>query len=232
MNIDLQIVRQLQYVLLPGRRPPKELSHYHEIAYQSWKEVWVEAYVELGERRKLHSDAFSRQDEVGALFFQDKCVALCFFNYVDLNQEFYLDDSYYGNWTDKAIQELTAHGSQVISCSNFTVHPSVRRNALGFSMKDLLMGLLTRRFLYSSRPAMTGAMRKDRSMHNCTIRWGAKLVEENQPSGHGDLVDLVAFFKEEVGQASNNDLYWLAEKLWKERIESDEVDLEKLPQSA
>ncbi|MCY1009641.1 hypothetical protein OV079_29570 [Nannocystis pusilla] len=45
---------------------------------------------------------------------------------------------------------------------------------------------------------MTGAVRKTRNVHGLVRRWGAVTLEEDKPSGHGDLVDLVAFYKPEV----------------------------------
>jgi hypothetical protein len=204
-------------VLLPGAHPEPSGADLHAAAYRCWYETWSEAFRELGKAGPLHSDAFTRQQEMCALFLGEQCVALSFMTPMDLEHPFTRADSYFRNWSDRALAELGRDGSLVMVNSNFTVHPNARRAAPGFSLKDVLMGLCNERFLESRAAAMTGAVRKTRNVHGLVRRWGAVTIEEDRPSGHGDLVDLVAFYKPEVTSRAPLELDATVRELWDAR---------------
>ncbi|MGN6103610.1 MAG: hypothetical protein ACTHU0_00665 [Kofleriaceae bacterium] len=204
-------------MLLPGHRPEPSGARLHAAAYACWYQTWSEAFRELGKEGALHSDAFSRQDEICALFLGDECVALSFMTLVDLELPSVRADSYFRNWSDQARGALARDGSCVVVNSYFTVHPNARRAAPGFSVKDMIMGLCNERFLESGGSAMTGAVRKSRNVHELVRRWGAVTLEEDRPSGHGDLVDLVAFYKPELRRRSSIELDAKVQQLWRDR---------------
>jgi hypothetical protein len=54
-------------------------------AYECWSQVWKQTFTELEGRSVLHSDDFTRQDEIGALFHGYECIALFFSRLVDLS---------------------------------------------------------------------------------------------------------------------------------------------------
>ncbi|MDC0666458.1 hypothetical protein [Nannocystis radixulma] len=201
-------------VLLPGARPEPAGAKLHAAAYRCWYEAWSEAFRELGKAGPLHSDAFTRQQEMCALFLGEQCVALSFISSLDLEHPFARADSYFHNWSDRALASVARDGSLVMINSNFTVHPTARRAAPGFSLKDVLLGLCLERFLESRAAAMTGAVRKSRNVHGLVRRWGAVTIEEDRPSGHGDLVDLVAFYKPEATSRPPLELDATVLQLW------------------
>lgn len=204
-------------VILPGHRPEASGARLHDAAYTCWYETWSAAFRELRKDAPLFSDAFSRQDEICALFLGEECVAMSFMTLIDLELPSGRADSYFHNWSDQACGALARDGSRVVVNSNFTVHASARRASPGFSIKDALVGLCTERFLESKGSAMTGAMRKDRNMHELVRRWGAITLEEDRPSGYGDLVDLVAFYKPEVRRRPEVALDATVQELWRAR---------------
>ncbi len=204
-------------VLLPGARPEPSGAHLHAAAYRCWYETWSEAFRELGKEGPLHSDAFTRQGEMCALFLDEQCMALSFMTTMDLEDPFARADSYFHNWSAQALRALARDGTLVVVNSNFTVHPNARRATPGFSLKDVLMGLCNERFLESRAAAMTGAVRKSRNVHGLVRRWGAVTIEEDRPSGHGDLVDLVAFHKPEVTSRPPLELDATVRQLWQAR---------------
>ncbi|PCC69516.1 hypothetical protein SAMN02745121_06323 [Nannocystis exedens] len=204
-------------VLLPGARPERSGADLYAAAYRCWYETWSEAFRELGKQGPLHSDAFTRQQEVCALFLGEQCVALSFMTPVDLEHPFARADSYFHNWSDRALTALARDGALVMINSNFTVHPDARRAAPGFSSKDVILGLCLARFLESPAAAMTGAVRKSRNVHGLVRRWGAVTLEEDRLSGHGDLVDLVAFYKPEVMRRPPLEFDATVRQLWRAR---------------
>jgi hypothetical protein len=211
--------RQLTYVLLPGKLPPPHLVAHYEAAYKCWKDVWSETFLELDGNSKLASNDFTRQDEVSALFHGDKCLGVTFFNWIDFASQVAKEDSYFEVWSPKAISELTKFDSRVLVCSNFTLHPDGRRNALGVSMKDVLMGLLVKRFLDSGANSMTGTVRNNRGVNVCTYRHGAVALERDFKL-HGVEVDLVAFYRDTAKLSDDPMISNLVDALWERRVTS------------
>ena len=71
-------------------------------AYECWSQVWKQTFTELEGRSVLHSDDFTRQDEIGALFHGYECIALFFSRQVDLSNPLAHDDSYFSVWPREA----------------------------------------------------------------------------------------------------------------------------------
>jgi hypothetical protein len=220
MNTTSILSRQMTYALLPGKFPPMHLNSLYEKAYECWKDVWREAFQELEGNPTVYSNDFTRQDEVSALYYKDTCIGTTFFNWLDLNSPPSRDDEYFKVWTPKALSELTRHGSRILVCSYFTLHPNGRRNSLGVSLKDVLMGLLVKRFLDTDAPAMTGTVRNNRGVNVCTYRHGAVPLELNLKL-HGVDVDLIAFYRDTAKVGDDPIVSDLVESLWNRRITSD-----------
>ncbi|MFY0539078.1 hypothetical protein [Nannocystis pusilla] len=119
----------------PGSRPEPSGAELHAAAYRCWYESWSEAFRELGKPGPLHSDAFTRQKEMCALFIGEQCMALSFMTPVDLEYPLARADSYFHNWSDRALTSLARDGSLVMINGNFTVHADARRAAPGFSLR-------------------------------------------------------------------------------------------------
>ena len=132
--------------------------------------------------------------------------------------EYFKYDSYFSNWSPEHIETLCRDGKNILVCSHFTIHPSARGTTLGFPMRDLLMAYTTE-FVLRMRPdAMTGAMRKNRKAHEVAYTWGALPVAADIPSGHGDLVDLVAFYPDDVVKKRSGPVIEMMESLWENKI--------------
>lgn len=209
---------QLHIVLVPGRFPhPQYQSIYNEI-YNCWHSVWSATFLEIDKNPTLYSDAFTRQDVVAALMLDDKCIAVSLHRYThkdSINSQ----DSYFANWSELHIQKLCEPGPNILVSSYFTVHPSARGKSLPYSIKDYLLALTTQVFLSSNCDAMTGAARKNRKVHDVTYAWGATPVGQDIPSGHGDLVDLVAFHRKEVEEKrKSNSIIEHFNQMWNQKL--------------
>lgn len=208
-----------QFVLCPGKDPEIKYSALYENIYKCWHDVWNEAFLQIHAGHHTQtSDNFTRQDYIGAILVDGECKAMSVYKHADARSMALKQDSYFSCWSDKHIQALTARGPHVLVCSHFTIHPSARKNTLGLSMRDLLMGLTSEVCLHSKADAMTGAMRKSRQVHGLAVNWGAQLIDSDVPSGHGDeLVDLVVFFKDEVKKNRNHELVPMINMMWSEK---------------
>jgi hypothetical protein len=143
----------------------------------------------------LHSDDFTRQDEISALFHGYECIALFFSRKVDLSSPLAKDDSNFSVWPAAARDAACARGSRVWVSSNITIHPHWRRPA-NCSLSRLICALIIERFLISDADVLVGTMRNDRRMNTVTYELGAKPLARDVIH-HGVPVDLVAFYREE-----------------------------------
>lgn len=216
--------QDLKWILCPGRNT-SDLKLFHDI-YNFWVNTWTEAYKELKVDKDLYSDSFTRQDYIGALQYKGQIIACTFFKKCRKEELTHIRDSYFSNWSEKHLDVLFSRGSNTIVCSQFTVHALARGKSLGFSTKDILMGMLIKTFLESQFDSMTGATRQDRNVHTASERWGVITVEENVPSGFGDFVAIQSCFKDECNAAfKKNELAFLCESLWKSRVDISSQDV-------
>lgn len=208
---------KLEYVICPGRFPEESQRETYLKIYKCWQDVWGATFKELDGLDELKSDAFTRQDFIGAIFVDGECKAMALYRYVDASLPTMKDDSYFANWNEIAIKKLCSHGQRVLVCSYFTIHPTARKETLGFAMRDFLIGLTSTVILHTEMDAMTSAARKNRGVEKLTYEWGALPIAIDVPSGHGAdvYVDLAAFYKAQVSVARKaNVITPFIDELW------------------
>jgi hypothetical protein len=208
---------KLEYVIVPGQWPEPEIKDLYQNVFNCWWNVWTDAFKELGKPEGyLKSDAFTRQDYVGGILVDGKCLAVCFYRWADPTMPTMAKDSYFSNWGETHIQKLRSRGDKIVVCSNFTVAREARGVNLGFSMKDLLMGTVAKTFAWLNPDGMTAALRRDRNVQGVCGKWGAQEIAYEVPSGHGDTVELMGFFSDVMAKHPRQELSDLVDKLWNE----------------
>jgi hypothetical protein len=179
------------HLLTPGH------THAHDSriaeAYRCWRATWRDAFVELEQHSELFSDDFTRQDEVGAIFQHDECIALSFFRWVDLSNPMNRDDSYFRVWPEEARDEACREGSRICVSSSFTLAAGYRRSNV-CSLKDVLVALIIERFLASDADAVVGTVRNNRGVDKLIYRNGFLPILHNRTM-YGVDVDLGAFYR-------------------------------------
>lgn len=212
--------KNFRYVMCPGAQPSLDHMQVYEQIYQCWEEVWSKTFSELKVPRSLVSDAFTRQDYVGALFYKDKCIGMSFFRWTNSSSAVFSKDSYFANWSADHLKYLCSRGNKIIVCSNYTIHPDARGLQLGVATRDILLGMIVETFMNSDADAMTGATRLDRKVNEVCERWGAEQIATHIPSGFGDAeVNLVGFFKDKINNHPVPLLKALTSRLWLNRTE-------------
>jgi hypothetical protein len=183
---------ELIYRLIrPATASGLERWHLTE-AYRCWHRVWSDTLRELDNASRVFSDDFTRQDELGTLFYEERCVGLTCFRWVDISLDHDRNDSYFKPWPENALQALATDGPRICIGSNLTVLPGWRGVSSGFSVKEVLMTLAVKRFVASGADSMAGTMRNDRGMNGLVYQLGAvPLVKD--VDHHGVKVDLVRF---------------------------------------
>lgn len=208
---------KLEFVVVPGHMPRPEIRDVYQNVFNCWWSVWTEAFKELGKPEGyLKSDAFTRQDYVGGVLVDGKCVAVCFYRWADPTLPTMERDSYFANWGETHIRKLRSHGDNILVCSNFTIASAARGSTVGFSMKDVLTALSAKMCVWTACDAMTAALRRDRNVHGACERWGAEIIAHEVPSGHGDMVALMSFYRDVVANHPRQELSDLVDKLWTE----------------
>ncbi|MGE0632589.1 MAG: hypothetical protein AB7O96_09290 [Pseudobdellovibrionaceae bacterium] len=211
--------KDFSFVLCPGNLPDPKYNAYYEEVYKCWNLVWSVAFAELQVTKKTYSDAFTRQDFIGATFYKGQCIGMCFYKWADGNRIDFAADSYFQIWNDEHRKALCSRGNKILVCSNLTLHPLARGQKLGFSGKDLMIGMMVQTFLHSNADAMTGAMRVDRGANGATARWGATTIAHRVPCDYGaDNTELVGFFRDDLAKFPPHDLYSFSQSLWKNRM--------------
>jgi len=216
----------LKFALCPGSMPLSAYEATHMKIYACWQSVWAQTFDELSVKKPLYSDAFSRQDLVGALLWKNSCLALSFFRWADAGRPEFAADSYFSNWSKEDLKSLCSRGNKIIICSNFTVHPMARGKNLGVSFKELLTGMSIETFLNSDADGMTGALRVDRGVSSACERWGGYVIQRGVPCDFGaNNTDLLGFFKDHIMKQPAHELKTLVQELWKNRLVIPRQDL-------
>ena len=167
-------------------------------AYRMWHDVWRETYDQLGLGSVLHSDNFTRQEQVLGLFIEGKCAGLSCYRSVDLSSEPGRNDSWLADWPADLMDELCAKDPLQLVGSAFAVAKEFRRqDYLGLSLKDLLAAANVRYFdQHTGHYGMLGSMRNSRGTNTAVYKYGVtklRTVEINH-----EPTDLVIFLRDQL----------------------------------
>jgi hypothetical protein len=184
--------------------------------YDCWQTVWGQTLRELDGADMVFSDDFTRQHELGCLFYSGRCIGMTAWRWVDLSIRAEREDSYFRAWPRAVLESAFASGKRVCIGSNLTVLPEWRGMVDGYSIKELLMVLAVKRFLASDADVMVGTMRNDRGMNGLVYRLGARPLLQSV-AHHGVAVDLVTFTRGALGPFEPSpQVNELARRLWGE----------------
>src|SRR5688572_16189123 len=119
----------LQFAILAGRTNGTPAFDHYLSAYTTFQSVWQETLAGIhGTSYVLHSNDFTRQDHIQALFADGgMCVALDCVRAARLDNPVDLNDSWLRPWPTEILSELSSRHPAVFINSYFTVHPSYRR---------------------------------------------------------------------------------------------------------
>lgn len=193
MRID-----ELKYVLFSGDGGDIDSDTY-DLVYKAWLESWKATFFQLEKKTTLYSDAFTRQQEIGALMYGRECIALSGFNPRDMNLSAHRSDSCFQVWPTSIMDELANYKNGICMVSSYlTIAEGWRKqNVDELSIKDVLMGLLVKRFMESPADALLGTVRNNRGINTLCYRFGAVQLAQDLVH-HGVNVDLIAYYKDKV----------------------------------
>ncbi len=187
-----------RYVILPGTNADSSYTKEYAAAYDLWLRTWQSTFGQLDGLTRLHSDDFTRQETIGAIFENERCLALIFMRESDLSSKAARQDSYFAPWTPEAMDQLVKDGCKILIGSYITVDADFRGDRPGRPrLKSLLLELAVQHLLISSCAAMTGITRRDKGIQKVAYRLGADLLKENV-TYHGVPTDLVAWYKQKL----------------------------------
>lgn len=208
---------KLRYVICPGSLPDLNFQSTYKAIYDCWFSVWKDAYREMKVESELYSDSFTRQNYIGALFLEEKCLGLCFFRWANYNLPDFSHDSYFSYWNSEDLVSLTKCGSNIIVSSNFTIAFEARKGILGLPIKDLLTGISVEFFMNANADAMAANLRVDKKVNEACKKWGAELIRPNVHFSGGICGDLMVFYKDQVLKRPKLELETTVQNLWSNR---------------
>lgn len=168
--------------------------------------------------KPLYSDVFTRQDFVGAVLYENKCVGVSCFRWANYETDDFAKDSYFSLWEKSDLKQAAQFGSRIIICSNLAVHPLARGSSLGVSMRDLLTGMTTEVFRSANVDAMAAHIRIDKKVNEACAMWGAQMIRPNIHFSGGIAGDFMVFSKESVAQRAPHELDLVLRDLWQNRL--------------
>jgi len=183
----------LEYHLLK----PRDSAHPRAAAaYELWRNGWLATFREVNGFTRIHSDEFSRQDEIGVLCSGARCISVTGLRFVDRAQPLGREDSYFKVWPSEAIEAI---GDQLLGISSNTlIHPDFRGThiTLGDSeacepmtLSFLTIALAFQRFAESPAKKVIGISRNDRSMNRLAAALGGRKLGQIPLHGtEGDLM--------------------------------------------
>jgi hypothetical protein len=164
-------------------------------AYELWRDGWGATLRDVCGLQRIHSDEFTRQDEIVAMFHAGTCIAVSGLRWLDLSLPMARDDSYFGCWPEPAIVRLER--SLICISSNTLIAPAWRgtRIELGgapthIPLKLAMIGLPLKRYVESRARFMVGVTRNDRAMDRTSRELGFFRLATIQV--HGIDSDVVA----------------------------------------
>lgn len=216
-----------RYLLMPTRQPVKGFEKEYHLSYQTWRLAWEKYRRECEISAPLKSDGFMIPDEMGVLFYQDRCVGLSSFGHGSLRQGPMQDLSWFGSWDELSCQRLLNVSSNAMICSQFTVHPDFAGKGQITRWKDIISLYSLMRFYHSDKEVMAGSLNTIRGMQNAGGEdAGAIVLNPHHTFNFGgkDLpVQLVAYTKETIEEMLNRkNLMELTEALWGQLIHLSE----------
>lgn len=216
----------LQLYIMQGKNKHQRFKDIYEKTYLCWKSVWADVYkAEMGQDHQFYSDDFQRQDQIIALFSEDKCVGMAFVRHVDFDSLVVHNDSCFRYWPEDSIKEIIRLSTKVAIASYFTVHHDFRKSKLGICWKTLLLSLFVKNFLNTSSEIMITAARKKKSNEKLCYKLGAKAISTSVPywiEGHKQVneesVDIIYWNKKPL-VLEDDHLNLISLKIWKSRID-------------
>ncbi|MEK6554330.1 MAG: hypothetical protein AABZ31_03740 [Bdellovibrionota bacterium] len=206
----------VQLHIIPTRSPAPHYSELYFAAYACWTGVWPQTYRELTQKQNMASDAFTRQDEIMALFRGNKCLGMVFMRYESFSDPAVWHDSYFAAWPAFAIHRLLRHGPNLAIVSQMTGAQDERGKPIEGKMKiqELLMALSSLRFLEMGADVMVGTPRLAVGMGNSCSKAGATRILMGLQM-HGVDVECLEFTRPNV---LSLELPELVQRKWAERV--------------
>lgn len=196
--LDDFLKRKLELVLMPANYFSEDLEEMRLKAYDCWKEAWDLAFKkEMNFLEPLFSDGFKRQTTLAVVFYQGEPLVLSTLNHLRLESRIDRDDSFFKVWDHPTKELLYKEAREIIVCGNLVLNFKYRKNALGFSGKDLMFATLIHYLkTLSNVDAMVSVVRRDRGMEKSAYRTGAHPLITDQPFFiPGQRMDIVSWSK-------------------------------------
>jgi hypothetical protein len=205
---------QLEYHLFVPQRAHDPLL---EDAYRVWRDVWRDTFEELEGTAQIHSDEFTRQDEIGVLTLGGRCISVTGLRWLDLSLARSRDDSYFKPWP---AESLAALGTGVVGITgNAVVHPDWRGTLVEPSRSTpgnparlafIAIALTIQRFFASPAECSVALTRNDRGMDRVAVALGATSLSHIRL--HGLETNVVRFPRNCVRQTEP-----VVDELWGRR---------------
>lgn len=145
LNLDL---KDLKYIVLPGKLCHPDYLAAYEGAYNFWFENWTAVFQDLKVDKTPKPDDFFRQDFIPIIVYKDKVIAIHLYTLYDLRTSVTLGHSYLAyNFNTDYFEKLKNLGvRKVMSMEALFVDPSCRKSKTGIHFSEAIICLGQRIF--------------------------------------------------------------------------------------
>lgn len=217
MSLALPMYDQNKFHYALFRGKGNYLSASYQQVYTFWKNIWSELYDELNINKTVFSDEFRRQDFVTAIFYENRPVALIFFEEMDLMDPTCPDHSFFRIFDNQHFEHLVRLGIKKVLCvGNVTVHPEWRRAHFTPSLCSVAIGLSVNYLQTSSADAIICYTRNDRKMNRAFEEFGAIPIKRRLLA-NGIESDLLFISKTAIKNHDDPQVQNFVDSLWSKR---------------
>lgn len=176
-------IENLQCTLFNGRSEDRAQDSLYQAAYTYWKQTWGEIFRQAGSPDSLQSENFLRQDLWFVVHSGSEVAGLISTTLFHVDSPSDLDHAYFRPFPEMLRERLRRQQNRVMSGEYLCVHPSFRKSEIGFSLADVLIGLLMQAFFQLQVDTVFGTAVKAMKVQDICARYGYKEAAHFQKYG-------------------------------------------------
>ncbi|MCB9025343.1 MAG: hypothetical protein H6625_03425 [Bdellovibrionaceae bacterium] len=216
LNLDFN---KFEFILFPGKNPPSYLKNIYLRSYEFWSHTWKKSYQFFGwDPKSVHSDQWTRQDQIGVLLYGNNIIGTLFFDEKDLSTTLAQNDSYFRMWPELSFKKIqNIEGAQnALICSYFTLGEEWRKESQGLNAKYLLCSMATEHLTTTDYKFMVGTVVRKSNIHTMAYDLTAEKIEENVYEKEL-AVDLIVWHKSRLIDFNYPKEHELIKHIWNKR---------------
>lgn len=189
-KISLQ--ENLYYLFFSPNAYSENQTFFVDATYNLWRKNWFGLFNQIDQTDLACSDEFTRQTDIGAIFFNKECVGSVGFRRVDLTKQFGRDDSYIKVWPPDVLNRVLEKQSYLWIISGFNIERKFATRVCNLPSVWLFGSLVNHRIQEINTQFAATISRNDVGVNKLCQRQGAEMITQ-KILFHGKECDLFLY---------------------------------------